>query len=60
MVLATLVLVFLTLKALMLVAKAAYWWDNIYFAEGIYIEYPHPDKITMEFLPTILLEMECG
>jgi hypothetical protein len=34
------------LMALMPLAKAAthYWWDSVYFVDGINIKYPHPDR----------------
>lgn len=45
-VLASFMLAFLTLTALMPAVKAVttYYWDSIRFVEGIYIAYPHPDR----------------
>jgi len=29
---------------LLLSGNYNYWWDNVYFVDGQYIEYPHPDR----------------
>ncbi len=45
-------LVLLTLTALMPVAKAVtYYWDDVRFVEGNYINYPHPDRDFYEISP---------
>jgi len=50
LVLASLMLVLLTLTALMPMVKAVtYYWDGVRFVEGQYIAYPHPDRCMHAF-----------